>query len=140
MHNPRRKPVDNSPVDNMPFHPQLSLTMGTAAAPVQNKFVKLCTARISWPNDGYPQKVIHLIFISSSEKLFICLFFFFHVVPDAGVRSSTPLARSRRHRPSQALYGMTGWKLTYGLAFSRIAGLLKRGPSRPVVDKPGNTP
>jgi hypothetical protein len=81
MHNPRRKPVDNSPVDNMPFHPQLSLTMGTAAAPVQNKVVKLCTARISWPKDGYPQKVIHLRFISSSEKLFICLFFFFMLSP-----------------------------------------------------------
>jgi hypothetical protein len=32
-----------------------------------------------------------------------------------------------------------GWKLTYGLAFSRIAGLLKRGPFRPVVDEPGST-
>ena len=31
-----------------------------------------------------------------------------------------------------------GWKLTYWLAFSRIAGLLKRGPFRPVVDEPGN--
>ena len=31
-----------------------------------------------------------------------------------------------------------GWKLTYRLAFSRIAGLLKRGPFRPVVDEPGN--
>lgn len=32
-----------------------------------------------------------------------------------------------------------GWKLTYRLAFSRIAGLLKRGPFRPVVDEPGST-
>ena len=32
-----------------------------------------------------------------------------------------------------------GWKLTYWLAFSRIAGLLKRGPFRPVVDEPGST-
>jgi large subunit ribosomal protein L34 len=35
--------------------------------------------------------------------------------------------------------GNVGWKLTYGLAFSRIPGLLKRGPFRPVVDEPGNT-
>ena len=34
--------------------------------------------------------------------------------------------------------GKAGWKLTYRLAFSRIAGLLKRGPFRPVVDEPGN--
>lgn len=32
-----------------------------------------------------------------------------------------------------------GWKLTYGPAFTRIAGLLKRGPFRPVVDEPGST-
>ena len=31
-----------------------------------------------------------------------------------------------------------GWKLTYWPAFTRIAGLLKRGPFRPVVDEPGN--
>ena len=36
------------------------------------------------------------------------------------------------------LLGKVGWKLTYWLAFSRIAGLLKRGPFRPVVDEPGN--
>jgi len=33
---------------------------------------------------------------------------------------------------------IVGWKLTFCRAFTRIAGLLKRGPFRPVVDEPGN--
>ena len=140
MHNPDPSPVDNSAVDKRRFDPQLSTMKKTSAAPVKNTVVKLCTSRTLRPQAGYPQKVIHLRFIESSEKLFICLFFFFMLSP-IRVSDQAPLRwPTRRHRPSHALYGKAGWKLTYGLAFSRIAGLLKRGPSRPVVDKPGNTP
>ncbi|WP_284381867.1 hypothetical protein [Pseudomonas putida] len=81
MHNPGARPVDNSTVDKRRFHPQLLTTKKTSAAPVENTVVKLCTARILWPQEGYPQKVIHLRFIDSSEKLFICLFFFFMLSP-----------------------------------------------------------
>jgi len=140
MHNPEVKPVDNSAVDKRHFNPQLSTMKKTSAARVDNALVKLCTYRVLWARDGYPQKVIHLRFIDSSEKLFICLFFFFMLSP-IRVPDQAPVRYwPSTHRPSRALYGKTGWKLTYGLAFSRIAGLLKRGPSRPVVDKPGNTP
>lgn len=81
MHNPGLKSVDNSAVDKRHFNPQVSTTMKTSAARDENKVLKLCTARDYWPTGCYPQKVIHLRFISYSEKLFICLFFFFMLSP-----------------------------------------------------------
>ncbi len=81
MHNPEVRPVDNSSVGKWHFNPQLARTKKTGAAPVENTVVKRCTWRYLWDTAGYPQKVTHIRFISSSEKLFICLFFFFMLSP-----------------------------------------------------------
>ncbi|MHB2083966.1 hypothetical protein [Pseudomonas sp. UBA6753] len=103
MHNPEVKPVDNSAVDKRVFNPQLLTTKKTSAAPVENTVVKLCTARIFWPQAGYPQKVIHLRFIDSSEKLFICLFFFFMLSP-IRVSDQAPLGDGQARTVHHVLY------------------------------------
>lgn len=81
MHNPDVSPVDNSSVGKCRFNPQLARTNKTGVAPVENTVVKRCTWRNLWGWTGYPQMVTHIRFISSSEKLFICLFFFFMLSP-----------------------------------------------------------
>ena len=103
MHNPGSCPVDNSPVDNHHFHPQLVSTKKTSAAPVWNTVVKLCKPRVFWPIDGYPQMVIHLRVISSSEKLFISLFFFFMLSP-IRVLDQAPLLEGRTGTVHHTLY------------------------------------
>ena len=81
MHNPGFQPVDNSPVHNRLFNPQVATTYETSAARVHNILMKRCISHQQWPEVGYPQKVIHLSFIGLSEKLFISLFFFFMLSP-----------------------------------------------------------
>lgn len=103
MHNPEARSVDNSAVDKRRFNPQLLTTKKTSAAPVENTVVKLCTARILWPQAGYPQKVIHLRFIDSSEKLFICLFFFFMLSP-IRVSDQAPLGDGQARTVHHVLY------------------------------------
>ncbi|MNI93136.1 hypothetical protein D3C73_1510380 [compost metagenome] len=76
MHNPGLNPVDNSPVDNAAFNPQAVRRPSTSAAPVVDNVSERCAARDYSAAEGYPQILIHLRFISYSEKLFICLFFF----------------------------------------------------------------
>jgi hypothetical protein len=89
MHNPALNAVDKSPVDKQAFAAQLVPMSGTARAPVTDKVVKRCTYYEYWPWIGYPQKVIHLNSLRSSEKLFICLFVFFNYLD---VLMSPPLS------------------------------------------------
>ncbi|WP_144169977.1 hypothetical protein [Pseudomonas sp. Kh13] len=103
MHNPRVRSVDNSAVDKRHFHPQLVTTKKTGAAPVENTVVKLCTARTFWPKAGYPQKVIHLRFIDSSKKLFICLFFFF-MLSSIRLSDQAPLGDGHARTVHHVLY------------------------------------
>ncbi|WP_143491496.1 MULTISPECIES: hypothetical protein [unclassified Pseudomonas] len=103
MHNLEVKPVDNSAVDNGQFNPQLLTTKKTSAAPVWNTVMKLCTARVFWPLVGYPQTFIHLRVIDSSEKLFICLFFFFMLSP-IRVSDQAPLGEGQARTVHHVLY------------------------------------
>ena len=79
MNNPALESVDKIHVDKHPFNPQLFRGSSTGAAPLTDRVSILCTPYRYRAAMIYPQKVAHISFISSLEKLYKILLSFFYV-------------------------------------------------------------
>lgn len=76
-HNPMTKLGVTTPVGNWHFHPQWFSRFLSGSEQERHRLIILCTSRISWPVDCYPQKSLAL-YINIKNKLYKnSLFLFF---------------------------------------------------------------
>ncbi|WP_205896792.1 hypothetical protein, partial [Pseudomonas viridiflava] len=115
--------VHNLPVDKKRFNTQLIRRRSPARARLLDNLLKRCTPRTKRLTECYPQKVGCVRVTAVSKKLYKKTSCFYN---DTGftARERNEVDRAP-HIYRELIEVNAGWKLTYPLAFSRIAGLLK---------------